>query len=590
MGLMGGSQSGNEPGSKRWTGPLAAACAVILLFAAFPNPLRRAPDHPGALAEYAPVSRSNVPPAPQANFSETDLPSSAGIGAGIGGTPVTPVRKLPQYVPHTHECVGSPPRQTEDPLSPPCVPAFLGSNGGATWRGVTRDEIRVLLYNDWGLEGEMSTPYDPKQEPDAGGSIRFSPEAQIVRTVKAHLRYFQRRFQTYGRRVRVFAQPSQGVGTSCEQRRGDATLGDSAAGEAFAALDFSHANATCFLDQIAMIHRVMTFGVNWHLPPEVYARNAPLIYGFYPDQGIEASWSAAVICRSLRNGQAAYSADGQLRNKPRRFGLIHEGTRKYEYYQDHLWKRLIDALDRRCGFHFDEIVEYKPDTVADDGVMRRFKEAEITTVVCHCDANRIADHQMAAELELYHPEWFFDHGSGVLLASAARDAIRPSQRSFGVTHFWQLPRLEEQYHYRAYRTEEPDVGPNASINFHVYMQLLNLFTGIQAAGPRLTPQSVKRGMFSFMFTDQAEARQPTGGYGPYGPKAVGQYTFIDTAAIWWWDPSGTEPGRDRDGCIRLSHRGRRFYASEIPKDLLPFDVTSSSCTADPQTWRGGRFL
>src|SRR5688572_12407961 len=48
-------------------------------------------------------------------------------------------------VPRVRRCVGDPPRQTEDPQSPPCVAAWSGDNGGATWQGVTRDEIVVAV-------------------------------------------------------------------------------------------------------------------------------------------------------------------------------------------------------------------------------------------------------------------------------------------------------------------------------------------------------------------------------------------------------------------------------------------------------------
>jgi len=42
-------------------------------------------------------------------------------------------------------CVGDPPRQTDDPLSPPCVGPYRGDNGGATSMGVSRGTIKVVL-------------------------------------------------------------------------------------------------------------------------------------------------------------------------------------------------------------------------------------------------------------------------------------------------------------------------------------------------------------------------------------------------------------------------------------------------------------
>lgn len=51
-------------------------------------------------------------------------------------------------MPKVRRCVGDPPRQIEDPHSPPCVPYWAGGNGGATWPGVTADEVRIgyVLY------------------------------------------------------------------------------------------------------------------------------------------------------------------------------------------------------------------------------------------------------------------------------------------------------------------------------------------------------------------------------------------------------------------------------------------------------------
>src|SRR5687768_2178126 len=47
-----------------------------------------------------------------------------------------------------YRCVGDPPRQSEDPLAPPCVPFFEGDNYGDTAQGVTREEITVVVYVD----------------------------------------------------------------------------------------------------------------------------------------------------------------------------------------------------------------------------------------------------------------------------------------------------------------------------------------------------------------------------------------------------------------------------------------------------------
>jgi len=70
---------------------------------------------------------------------------------GIGGNP------------KQFQCYGNPPRQTEDPSSPPCVPFFQGDNFGATYQGITKNEIKVLVYMDiagYGASTGLETSLD----------------------------------------------------------------------------------------------------------------------------------------------------------------------------------------------------------------------------------------------------------------------------------------------------------------------------------------------------------------------------------------------------------------------------------------------
>ncbi len=61
--------------------------------------------------------------------------------------------RLGNIPPSTYQCVAG--LQTEDPLSPTCVPFNQGDNGGSTYQGVTAKEVR----NDLGYEryGSVNT-------------------------------------------------------------------------------------------------------------------------------------------------------------------------------------------------------------------------------------------------------------------------------------------------------------------------------------------------------------------------------------------------------------------------------------------------
>src|SRR5207249_1400399 len=96
------------------------------------------------------------------------------------GPPAASVRPVVS-VPSTHRCFGNPPRQIEDPQSPPCVPAWRGDNGGATTKGVTENEVRVVVP----VASEPNVPAD---------------------YVNALERFFNNRFEFYGRQLRLIRE------------------------------------------------------------------------------------------------------------------------------------------------------------------------------------------------------------------------------------------------------------------------------------------------------------------------------------------------------------------------------------------------
>jgi len=580
-------QSPTVQAGRRWAPLVAGGVGFVLIFTLFPNPLRPPPQNPNAAAEYAPKTSQNQPA-----FSESDLATSDGVGVSSGpgfqAPPPPPPARIPGvFRPRQKPCFGSPARQTEDPLSPPCVPYFDGDNGGATAKGVTRDEIKVIVYNDWGVRGDLNTAYDPDQEPSGGSLIGGAGlnNSNIVRTFKAHLRYFTERFQTYGRFVRFIGYPSQGGGSSCAQRGGDAS---SAAldYEPFAAIDFSFGNTSCFTDQIAAEHHVMTFGINWDLPGYVYENNKPYIFGFFPDQDIEASWTASLICRTLGGEKRArFAGSEDLRGRTRTFGLVSR-KRQYEFPEDRVGSDIAERVKDQCGRTFDKAIVYSESGTGNSGpsageIVAQFNAENITTVVCVCPNDRLRQMQNSAEGEDYFPEWIYDHGNRMIQSSTIRGTHLDGMKGFGITHFWRLPEMREQYHYRAYKSEEPNTEPNLGQNANIYYQLLNLFTGLQAAGPGLTAESVRKGMFTFRYGNQADGFMPTGGYGPYHPRAQGDFSFIDSAALFWWDPNGQEPGRGSgSGCIKLVKDGFRYYAEEFPTSDRVLFGAGGVCTAD----------
>ncbi|HEX9776489.1 MAG TPA: hypothetical protein VGB83_13035 [Actinomycetota bacterium] len=585
--------------ARRWPPIVAAVVAAVLVFIVLPNPFRIPQNNPSAQAEYAPTTGPQAD-APNANFGETALPQSAGIGAGgqgEGALPGSPPPTLQQFKPRQKNCVGNPPKQTEDPLSPPCVPFFEGDNGGETYPGVTEDEIKVVFYNDnVSVKGDLNEPWDPSDEASGAGSADANGETtNIYRTVKAHVRYFNLRYQTYGRTVHVMGQPStSNLISTCSQRASDASQ-TVAEHEPFAVVHFGD-NGSCYMEELAEKHAIPTFGLNSDVPRTRYDSFAPYIWGFFPDQESEAAWSASFICRKLYDRPATITPDPALNGETRKFGFIRARDSARGPETDQLATLLTKYVKDECGLKFDDknhLVEYYNASGRAAGaseapdIMSRFKREGVTTVICYCvpvpTETTVLTMQNAASGVAYFPEWYWDHDSRMYRSiwnQRYSDAKQYAQ-NFGVNHHWRNPAFREQIHYQAYLQMEPSSVPNERFNFDIYHLFLNLFQAIQAAGPNLTPETVERGMFTFNYLNRQNPFIPIGGYGPYNSQAISDYTFVDTAMGWWWDPTGTPPGGKRgEGCPRLMRQGLRFYAGEWPLGDSDLYTEDAPCNQD----------
>src|SRR5688572_6143960 len=111
-----------QPPSRQYPPLVLAALMMLLLLGVMPSALNIPQSNPAETLEYAPVppeDQDQPPPATSGNFSSLGLGSSSGLassaapealpgGGEVGGRAVKK--------PSTKRCVGTPPRQTEDPL------------------------------------------------------------------------------------------------------------------------------------------------------------------------------------------------------------------------------------------------------------------------------------------------------------------------------------------------------------------------------------------------------------------------------------------------------------------------------------------
>lgn len=477
-------------------------------------------------------------------------------------------------VPIDKECVGDPPRQTEDPLSPPCVPYYSGDNGGETARGVTGEEIRVVFYNDLGIEGDMTAPFDP------------SRDGVAARTVKAQLAFFQERFQTYGRTVLMHAvTPPFRYDHSRDTGRIRDAVSMRFKYDPFAAIAFGPYDVEAFVETSASLG-VVTHALR-DLETHVYEDHASYVWSFWPDLDVAADLSAGFICRSLRGGVARFSPDLSMQDDLRKIALVYNRANVNRPYLAEQAEALEAAVAGRCG-GFDLVIPFDGGTLAGAKeaalIVGRLRLAGVTTVVCYCmpfaPEGTVSTLQSVATATGYFPEWYWDSATGMDHGEWQRAYGNKAQVSIGSSHQPRNPAIAETFAYRAYQQATGDGSePDLRFNADVYTALLTLFTAVQSAGPTVTVPNNERGLFTMGFLRPSYPWVPTGAFGEGFP---GTYSFVDTGMAWWWDPAGTSPeGRAGEGCARVAWGGVRFYADTWPEGDAHLFTPGAECTADP---------
>ncbi|MHB8510256.1 MAG: hypothetical protein ACYDGR_16695 [Candidatus Dormibacteria bacterium] len=530
------------------------ALALALMIAILPSSLHLPITGPGGQAEVAPVpGQGNT----QANLSQLGLADSGTVG-GAGASALgdafaspSPLAELLQgLVPGTgtvaqqSHCVGNPPRQTEDPLSPPCVPLWHGNNGGATTHGVSGDSITVADVSVYSQGGDYTAPASAQ-------------DSAYTRTYKVLLRYFQSRFQTYGRAVKIVGfRPSGGYGTQ------SAIDIDQRLNHPFAALepDSTHANPAYASRTIEYFWAGgFSLGPTIVLPSRSsLTAGAPYIWSLPPSIDDLIASAAQYVCHTLQGRPASFAHDPTLASKTRRMALVYNAAGLQHYAND-----LDAATAQLCGFHFTTI-EDNGNTQTDGTYLQAVSGARLdgdTTIFCFPCGDMVL-YEREATREAYLPEYIFADGQPQRNAGGRQEDPTQWNDATGITWQWREPPMPLTYWWQAYQQIDPTGSPDRAFGQTIYEELMQLFGAIQLAGAHLTAQSVEAGMDTW-HRQSSDPFSPTASYTP------GSYSFVKDWMWERWDSSATPPGGaqepglggSQDGCYRLVDDGARFDLS-----------------------------
>ncbi|MDP9101846.1 MAG: hypothetical protein M3N21_06855 [Actinomycetota bacterium] len=542
----------------------ALAVAVAVLVAAVALDARQ--PSPPAISEFAPQAVEQIKRAQEQLAGQ--LPGQGGSPTAAGsprptssasGRPGSPSpTPAPVIVPRVRQCVGSPPRQTEDPQSPPCV-AYADpklDNGGATAPGVTRDTVTIAMPQQF-LEDTSIPPH--------------------------LVDFFNKRYEFYGRKLvlKPFAPSGCNGGPQPAKMRDDAIAVQQEL-QAFASLAYCNAQGADQHYYDALAERRVISAVDGNLATgteTAYSGHAPYEWNVQAGTDRVLAETAEAVCAQLAGRPPMYAGGTQRTAPVRRWGLI------YTRAQDGTAPDVTPLRDglRACGVTLTEVREDVTADASRNGVnaMVTMRNAGVTSLVCLCSVvDTRGIYMNAATGQGYQPEWLeTSYGGNDLDNSYSGGNAPPDQTGhiLGLTFRNKLLPKQDMPWYWAVREAAPNVDPSGNVYYAAnsrYLQLLLLASGIQLAGPHLTPESFASAL--------RDARFPNPGAqgAPYFQSRVGfagpRHVMSADAALFWYDPN--RPGTidpTVPGSICYVDRGLRYPVGQIPRRAPAF--FSGSC-------------
>lgn len=532
---------------------LAGLMAVVTL----PSALRPPPDEATTSAEFSP----DAPPEEQPEAIIQSLAQAASRTAGATGqdaavvdgtttTSTSTTTTTAVEAPVRNQCFGDPPRQIEAIYAPPCRPAFVGDNGGATSFGVTENEIRVAFAPDLSGTAGGNECGEIPEEPAPG-------ESSSIRTYRVLRDYFNANLELYGRRLRFFyACADDGTGGE-EAARTRAVKAKEY--EAFGIIgEFNQTIPTEAANNgIVYMGNVVVVGDTW------YRNRAPYVWGSRAHSTRAVDMSAEYLCRRL-NGNTPFPT-GDLRidySKPRTYGILALS----DPATAESVKAMQDKMKATCGAEPVIVAEYNlSDNVQGIGTaMTRIAVARPSTVIFMGEILTLPTQAEIANQQNYFPEWYVMGAGGFETSILLARSVSPRQwrNAFGFS-FEEIPRLPRSTPcYRAYRSIDPENDPNNSVCEILFHSMLFMFGAMQEAGPNLTPETWSAAL------ERAFTRPATPEWAMSGGFTSTDFTYGDFAVELYWDPNATHPDGQRGAYVYLNN-GVRFLKEDIPTGQPP---------------------
>ncbi len=464
----------------------------------------------------------------------------------------------------------------------PCVKPWPanGNNGGTTSPGVTKDSIKVVVLKP--PDQTTNTGRSPIKD-RATGALGTVEDA-----VRDTLPIFEKTYQQWGRKLDVEVVETSGSDETAQ--RADAVK--ITAMKPFAVIDLI--GGPVFETAVAAKKIIVIGGGQ---PNKVSITQSPYRWPVAIDYATTALLGAELIGKNFAGKPAKFAGDKSLQTKKRVFGTVRSSSEQAPDFQPAFAElkkygaTLAPGNDLTYASSLDPAQAGADAEAAAPTLIAKLKDAGVTSVlVLPIDYPMTAALTKAASNNDYHPEWIVMGVGladiGALVRTFDQDQWR---HAFGVSGLW-VP-------VKDITAGPSDVafqwywGPSAgAYSQGVFADFELLYAGIHMAGPKLTPQNFKTGMFS---------RPPVGGQAEghvtdsgryYGKKAglpYDEYLTGGDVAIVWWDPDTLGPSvavtlPDAKGVYQFVNGAKRYRKGQLPSNIsnLMFDKAASTFALD----------
>jgi hypothetical protein len=511
--------------------------------------------------------------------------------AGAAGTAGTPVKSAGVG---TQAALSSPSCEASTGLTkmnftarPQCVRPFGKgeNNGGATTQGVTKDTVKVVVLVPNAAQQEAAAKQPGATPPidQSSGAVGSQEDG-----FRDFFDVYNHWIQTWGRKVALtFVHPT---GADETAQRADALKISET--KPFAVIDAGGMDGGgAVFDSVLARDRIIVITAGAGSNDDAI-KQAPYRWGGQ-DTGIFAINAGEFVAKSLAGRKAQWAGDDALRTKTRKLAVVYPtgaggvDVSKFEdAYREYGGKGTLTTVSYDLGAD--------PSKVADEAqrlapqLMVKVKDSEATSVVLFSDiANTTPSLMKAATLQEYFPEWVIT-GLGFQDIDLVARVLWPADQTAHVFGIGTSPPYAadgssanglETFFQSYWGDTRGTYSPGAvGIGFLLY-------SGIQLAGPKLTPENFRQGVFSMPAGGGAIADQISNFMTGYGRSAGVPYDEYQTIGIdysmKWFDPeavgvSNLVPGPPGQGKFVFLNGAKRYYAGTWPKGDQPFFDRSAS--------------